>query len=165
MHFPPPPSTAGSPLCAPRPCTLHQKRTRPEQPSVRQLHLSAARLQEFHVPPFVSRFLAATTLFAASVTSFAQTTPPPSWVYSSYFGGSGQDGISAQTRDSAGDIYVAGTTTSSDFPTTPGVYESAYPGPTGYNVVYVSKFSPEGALVWSTFVGPGTFQFAVTPSS
>lgn len=116
------------------------------------------------MPPFVSRFLAATTLFAASVTSFAQTTPPPSWVYSSYFGGSGQDGISAQTRDSAGDIYVAGTTTSSDFPTTSGVYESVYPGPTGYNVVYVSKFSPDGALVWSTFVGPGTYQFVVTSS-
>jgi hypothetical protein len=82
-------------------------------------------------------------------------------LYSSYFGGSSQDTITAQTRDSAGNVYVAGTTTSADFPTTAGVYEASYPGPPGYNAAFVAKFSPAGALVWSTFLGPGTYQFSV----
>jgi hypothetical protein len=106
-----------------------------------------------------AKYVAATILIACSIMSFAQSTPPPSWVYSSYFGGTGQDFISAQTRDQAGNVYVTGSTTSPDFPTTPGVYEPTYPGPTGYWAIFVSKFSAAGALVWSTFLGPGTWQY------
>jgi hypothetical protein len=103
--------------------------------------------------------IAVIILVGCSMVCGAQTAPPPSWVYSTYFGGSSQDNISAQTRDSAGNIYVVGTTASPDFPTTPGVYEPVYPGPTGYEAVFVSKFSAGGSLVWSTFLGPGSYQF------
>ena len=92
----------------------------------------------------------------------AQGTPNPSWTYSSYFGGSQSDVITASTRDSVGNIYVTGTSSSPDFPTTPGTYEPNYPGPAGDNAIFVAKFTAEGALVWSTFLGPGTSSFTVS---
>lgn len=95
------------------------------------------------------------------LSSLASARSRPGWLYSSYFGGSNQDTITAQTRDSAGNVYVAGTTTSPDFPTSAGVYEGSYPGPAGFNAVFAAKFSATGQLAWSTFLGPGTSQFSV----
>jgi len=103
----------------------------------------------------------AVVLFGCALTSSAQSAPPPSWVYSTYFGGSQSDTITAATRDAVGNVYVAGTSASPNLPTTVGVYEPAYPGPTGYSAVFVSKFSAAGSLLWSTFVGPGTYQFSI----
>lgn len=100
-------------------------------------------------------------LLTCCLPATAQNSLPPSWVYSSFLGGSQQDGITAQTRDSAGNIYVTGTTTSANFPTTAGVYEPTFPGPWTDAVIFVSKFSPEGELVWSTYLGPGCYQFVV----
>ena len=68
------------------------------------------------------------------------------------------------THDSAGNVYVAGITTSPEFPTTPGVYEPTFPGPWSYSVIFVSKFSGDGGLVWSTFLGPGCSDY-VSPTS
>ncbi|MGD0570816.1 MAG: SBBP repeat-containing protein [Candidatus Sulfotelmatobacter sp.] len=108
-----------------------------------------------------AKIVAAVILAACGLMCPAQSTPPPSWIYSTYLGGSGSGAITAAVRDPAGNVYVTGTTTSPDFPTTAGVYESAYPGPTGDNVVFVSKFSATGSLVWSTFLGPGSYQFGI----
>jgi len=44
----------------------------------------------------------------------------PTIVYSTYLGGSGGDGASDIALDNAGNIYIASTTASIDFPTTPG---------------------------------------------
>lgn len=85
----------------------------------------------------------------------------PSWIYSSYLGGSGADSAGVETKDADGNIYVAGVTSSTNFPTTPGVYEPTFPGPSGSSVMYVSKFSSGGSLLWSTYLGPGCFQFSV----
>jgi|HubBroStandDraft_1064217.scaffolds.fasta_scaffold00006_78 hypothetical protein len=108
-----------------------------------------------------TKLAAAAVLASWAFVSVAQSTPPPSWIYATYLGGSGSSTITAATRDAAGNIYVTGTTTSPNFPTTAGVYEPAYPGPTGDNVVFVSKFSSAGSLAWSTFVGPGSYQFGI----
>jgi hypothetical protein len=108
-----------------------------------------------------AKSIAAVILFGCTLVCLAQSTPPRSWIYSTYLGGSGSSTITAAVRDPAGNIYVTGTTTSPDFPTTAGVYEAAYPGPTGDNVVFVSKFSATGSLVWSTFLGPGSYQFGI----
>src|SRR5258708_34614566 len=116
--------------------------------------------------PRSARFAATLIFFSCSILgvsniSNAQTSLPPSWLYSTYFGGTGSDVVSATAVDSAGNIYVAGTSSSADFPTTPGVYEPTYPGPSGYEAVFVSKFSPDGALGWTTFLGPGSYQFVI----
>ena len=79
--------------------------------------------------------------------------------FSTYFGGSAGEGIRDVEVDAAGNIYVAGTTRSPDFPTTPGAYDEVVDislGTTrwGYNSeIFVAKFSPAGELVWSTIVG------------
>ena len=84
---------------------------------------------------------------------------PYDLAFSTYLGGSGGEGIRDVEVDDAGNVYVAGTTRSPDFPTTRGAYDEeldASAGTTrwGHNGdVFVAKLSPEGALVWSTVVG------------
>ena len=79
--------------------------------------------------------------------------------FSTFFGGSAGDMIRDVEADRAGNIYVAGTTRSPDFPTTPGAYRekldtSQGTSRWGYNSdIFVAKFNPQGALVWSTVVG------------
>ena len=79
--------------------------------------------------------------------------------YSSYLRGSMNDFGNAITVDSDGNIYVTGGTTSSDFPTTSGVYQTTYGGADGgyqsvNGDVFVTKLNPSGsALVYSTYLG------------
>jgi len=81
------------------------------------------------------------------------------FAFSTYFGGSATEGIRDVEADDFGNVYVAGTTRSPDFPTTPGAYDEHVDtslGTTrwGYNSeIFVAKFSPTGALVWSTVIG------------
>jgi hypothetical protein len=76
-----------------------------------------------------------------------------------FVGGSAGDMIRDVEVDSRDNIYVAGTTRSPDFPTTHGAYDERLDisqGTTrwGYNSdIFVAKFTPAGALVWSTLVG------------
>jgi uncharacterized repeat protein (TIGR01451 family) len=61
--------------------------------------------------------------------------------------------------DAVGNIYVAGHTSSMDFPTTSGAYHrSAYILCDHYNYcnsddTFVAKFSAAGKLIWSTYLG------------
>jgi hypothetical protein len=70
-------------------------------------------------------------------------------MYSTYFGGSGYDGANAVAVDSAGNIYVAGATSSVDFPTLNAVQPDAGGGSDGF----IAKFSPAGELLFSTYFG------------
>jgi hypothetical protein len=75
----------------------------------------------------------------------------PVLTYSTYLGGSGVDQGKSVAVDASGNIYVAGATTSSDFPTTVGVVQSSL---NGGNDVFVTKLDPNGgALVYSTYLG------------
>jgi hypothetical protein len=73
-------------------------------------------------------------------------------VYSTYLGGTGRDGFSAAIAvDASGSAYVTGQTTSSNFPTTPGAFQTGFGG---VQDVFVSKLDPAGsALVYSTYLG------------
>jgi hypothetical protein len=63
-------------------------------------------------------------------------------LYSSYLGGSGRDGGRAIALDSSGNAYVAGETTSIDFPTTTGAFQTNYAsGTNGTTDAFISKFS------------------------
>jgi hypothetical protein len=75
-------------------------------------------------------------------------------VWGTYLGGSGNE--STETHELAvdgdGHAYVAAATTSRDFPTTPGTFQTEHGG--GFNDVFVAKLSPDGsALVASTLIG------------
>lgn len=71
--------------------------------------------------------------------------------YSTFLGGSGTDQGKAITVDAAGDVYVTGTTLSTNFPTTTGAFQTSLKGSTD---IFVSKLDPTGAtLLYSTYLG------------
>jgi uncharacterized protein (TIGR03437 family) len=81
-------------------------------------------------------------------------------LFATYWGGSEPDIAYAIAVDSTGNAYVAGATSSSDFPVTAGAFQTTYAGPPADPAdpdpdgdAFVSKFSPLGAVVWSTYLG------------
>ena len=74
----------------------------------------------------------------------------PVLIYSTYLGGSGGDEGEAVSVDSSGNMYLVGTTSSTDFPTTSGVVQHAL---SGIANVFVTKLSSAGSLVFSTYLG------------
>lgn len=74
--------------------------------------------------------------------------PTGAIVYSTYLGGNAEDQANCVAVDATGSAYVAGSTQSSNFPTTPGAYQQPAPGTFG---AFVTKFNPGGSgLVYST---------------
>ncbi|HYM11385.1 MAG TPA: SBBP repeat-containing protein [Bryobacterales bacterium] len=72
-------------------------------------------------------------------------------LYSTYLGGSGADLALRLRVDSSGNAYVAGATTSANFPTTPGAFQATARG--GRSGTFVAKMNPTGtALVYSTYL-------------
>jgi hypothetical protein len=76
----------------------------------------------------------------------------PVLLYATYLGGSGDDLGSGIAVDEDGYAYVAGVTTSLNFPTTPGAFQPAFAG--GDADTFVTKLNRTGtALVYSTYLG------------
>ena len=81
--------------------------------------------------------------------------------YSTFLGGGGYEAGTDIAVDSSGATYVTGATTSSDFPSTTGVFDPEQNGGTcgsgSYTYtcpdVFVAKFNADGSLAYSTFVG------------
>ncbi len=76
-------------------------------------------------------------------------------VYSTYLGGSGDDTGGAIAVDAAGNAYVGGYTTSTDFPTTSGAFQASFRSgnPTDHDA-WVLKLNASGsALLYSTYLG------------
>jgi hypothetical protein len=77
----------------------------------------------------------------------------PQLEYSTFLGGSGDEQGNGIAVDSSGNAYVTGFTTSSDFPTTAGVFQSSNSG-AGFDEVFVTKIDPTGtSLIYSTYLG------------
>jgi hypothetical protein len=76
--------------------------------------------------------------------------------YASYFGTSGEDSINRAVAGEGGTVYLAGSTQSSGFPTTPGAYDESFNG--GEDLIVI-KLDParDGAeaILFSTFIGGG----------
>jgi Beta-propeller repeat len=83
----------------------------------------------------------------------------PGIEYSTFLGGSSHELAGGIKVDAAGDAYIVGTTQSPDFRTTAGAFKRT--GATSnFSDVFVSKLNPSGtALVYSTFIGGGNFDF------
>jgi Beta-propeller repeat len=72
-------------------------------------------------------------------------------VYSTYLGGSGDDVGYGIAVEASGNASVTGETYSSDFPTTPGAFQTILGG---FDDAFVSKLNPAGsALLYSTYLG------------
>lgn len=90
----------------------------------------------------------------------------PKLAYSTYLGGSGAESCSAITGlpftpgcpaiavDAASNAYVAGSTTSPDFPQTAGEYQPNLAAGASANA-FIAKFSPTGSLLFATYLGGG----------
>jgi uncharacterized protein (TIGR03437 family) len=75
----------------------------------------------------------------------------PTPLYSSYLGGSGTEIAYGVAIDAAGYVYVTGSTSSTNFVTTPGAYQRENKGGTD---IFVAKLNPAGnTLVYSTLIG------------
>jgi len=77
-----------------------------------------------------------------------------SLIYSTYIGGTGDEqpygGIAI---DSNGNVYVAGETLSTNYPTTTGAYDTAH-NSVGNDDIFVTKLNSAGSsLLYSTFIG------------
>lgn len=74
-------------------------------------------------------------------------------LYSTYLGGSGGDSASAIAISSSGNAYIAGTTSSTDFPVTPGAFQSVNNDTAGSNVFVTEIDSTGKNLIYSTYLG------------
>jgi hypothetical protein len=88
--------------------------------------------------------------FVAKFASNLQTL-----AFSTYLGGSGgttglPEEVTGVFVDLAGNIVAAGTTSSANFPVTAGAFQTIFGGQTDG---FISRFSPQGALMQSTFLG------------
>jgi len=101
-------------------------------------------------------------LFLPAFVSFIKAQSADSYLldYCSYLGGQHFEQARDIAVDQHGFVYLTGGTSSPNFPTTPGAYNTIYNnagsgtvGSWGPMMVFVSKFSPEGQLVWSTLLG------------
>jgi hypothetical protein len=70
--------------------------------------------------------------------------------FSTYLGGTSTDQVNAVAVDPLGNVYVTGQTSSNDFPVTSGAFQAKN---LGSGDAFVAKFTPSGALAWSTFFG------------
>jgi uncharacterized protein (TIGR03437 family) len=113
------------------------------------------RLLSFSLLLYTGLALAANAL-AAGTVGFSYPLPDPEAV------------INAVAVDAVGNTYLTGSTISSTFPTTPGVFQPKYAGnpvacgvpsiPMGYiaapcSNAFVLKLDPTGAVVWASYLG------------
>jgi hypothetical protein len=81
-------------------------------------------------------------------------------VYSTYIGGSDNDGSNGIAIDASGNAYITGYTTSSDYDITSGAFQTTISGGT-YNDVFVTKLNSTGtALIYSTYIGGSGYEVA-----
>jgi hypothetical protein len=78
-------------------------------------------------------------------------------VYSTYFGGAGEEESTGSRADASGSIYLVGRTTSTNLPVANAV-QTTYGGSKGANLVglgdvFVTRFKPDGSLQFSTYLG------------
>jgi len=76
-------------------------------------------------------------------------------LYSSYLGGGGSELPWSLALDSAGNVYVTGTTDSADFPTTAGAFQTALSGASDAFVVQLNlnTANPSDQLVYASYLG------------
>ena len=80
--------------------------------------------------------------------------------FSTYWGGSADDGASGLSIGATGQIVVSGATSSGDMPITAGAFDAECAGEFGCRDAYVVKLNAFGELMASTFVGGSALDIA-----
>ncbi|MFB3896963.1 MAG: SBBP repeat-containing protein, partial [bacterium] len=81
-------------------------------------------------------------------------------LYSTFIGGNGYDQVHGFALDNQNNAYITGFTDSSNYPCTPGAWDSTYNG--GYDDIFVTKLSGDGSsLVYSTYIGGNTYDLGL----
>jgi Beta-propeller repeat len=117
--------------------------------------------------PVDSSYLLAGDSYGFSVSHHDPGRPlviDPSLAYSTFLGGSDSAGCPPEEAhgpeqgnrialDSSGAAYVTGFTDSTDFPTTPGAFDTSFNGSVCGVDAFVAKLNPAGTGLVSTFLG------------
>jgi uncharacterized protein (TIGR03437 family) len=71
--------------------------------------------------------------------------------------------IASLAVDTNGDATAAGVTDASDFPVSPGAFQTQFAGGDGTQNLFVTRLNPQGAgLIWSTLLGEGNTAYSTT---
>ncbi len=79
----------------------------------------------------------------------------PYWI--TYFGGANSEIFSSITLDNNNDIIAVGSTYSRNLPVSPNAFQK---NNNGDNDIYVAKFDFKGNLLWSTYIGGNSWEYA-----
>jgi len=115
--------------------------------SVERLHVECLNVERVNEHTFdvVAPFTSAPLLPSPSTQSQSDL------LYATFLGGGDEDWAGGPVVDESGAVYVAGYTTSPDFPTMPGVFDATYSGQTD---AFVVKLDPAGrGLLYASFLG------------
>jgi len=77
-------------------------------------------------------------------------------IYATYLGGGDDDRGFAIAVDASGSAYVTGQTLSTDFPATPGAFNTTYSG--NWDAIVVKLNATGTGLVYATYLGGGDFE-------
>lgn len=90
-------------------------------------------------------------------------TIDPILQYGSYLGGTAEDAGQSITVDDDGNIYITGYTSSANFPTTTGAYQTS---PPGLYDIFISKLTPNSQgsynLQYSTYIGGTHYDYSTS---
>jgi hypothetical protein len=119
-------------------------------------------LQENLKMPRESYDIGATVFPSETSELFVTRIDPatPEVVFSTFLGGrGGEDGLNMLTIDGSQNVYVSSVTRSADYPVASPI-QDALAGETNLGI---TKFTPDGKLAWSTFLGGGDDQMVQVP--
>ncbi|MDP1726418.1 MAG: SBBP repeat-containing protein, partial [Bacteroidota bacterium] len=92
-----------------------------------------------------------TTLSGICDVIILKLNPSGMRLWSTYYGGNGEDAAYGMTLDASGSIYFTGSTNSTSGIATTGAFKTTNSG--GNNDAFVAKFSAGGFPVWATYFG------------
>lgn len=104
----------------------------------------------YGILPFVSHFTHQSQLSGETDGFIIKLNAVGEVLWGTYFGGSGEDGISSMAVDGNNHLYVSGTTNSTTGIADTGSYQPSLAG--GIDA-FLAKFTADGEKIWGTYYG------------
>jgi hypothetical protein len=84
----------------------------------------------------------------------AKFTSSGALLWSTYYGGNGNEACNALSIDTAGNVYISGATSSTNNIATASAYQASLLGGTSlFSDGFLAKFTPTGGRLWGTYFG------------